>query len=81
MRLGEAARALQGATGCSYSLSTITTKKTRHLSQPPSQQIRQLSMQSPSGTRLLFVTTAVCASLVPALFAIKQEGAMNLRYE
>jgi hypothetical protein len=45
-------RALQGATGCSYSLCTITTKKTRHLSQPPSQHTRQSSIRSPSDTGL-----------------------------
>jgi hypothetical protein len=33
--------------GC-RGLSTITTKKTRHLSQPPSQHTRQPSMRSPT---------------------------------
>ena len=37
---------------CSCSLTTITTKKTRHLSQPPSQHTRQFSMQSPNVTGL-----------------------------
>src|SRR5260370_33491239 len=32
------------ASDWSYSLSTITTKKTRHLSQPPSQHTRQSSI-------------------------------------
>src|SRR5579872_4723516 len=40
--------ALQGAAGCPPSRSTITTKKTRHLCQPPSQHTHQLSIQSPS---------------------------------
>ena len=30
-----------------YSLTTMTTKKTRHLSQPPSQHTRQPSIRSP----------------------------------
>jgi len=38
------------STGCSSSLSTITMKKTRHLSHPPSQHTRQSSMRSPSDT-------------------------------
>ena len=44
-RAGLAKRAGRG-------LSTITTNKTRHLSQPPIQQTRQPSMRSPSATGL-----------------------------
>ena len=40
------------ALGWSDSLDTITTKKTWHLSQPPSQHTRQSSMRSPSDTGL-----------------------------
>jgi hypothetical protein len=48
-----------------HGLSTITTKITRHLSQPPTQQTRQPSMRSPSATGLNNRKNLVSTSMAP----------------